>query len=188
MKKVVIVHGWDFNPSMHWYPLLKKELEKKGCECIVPKMPNTAEPKIEKWVSHLEKTAGMIDNETIFIGHSIGCQTIMRYLQTLPGQTKVRKVTFVSGWFKLSNLEDESVAQIARPWLETPINFKKVKQKISMLTVFLSDNDSYNCVQENAQIFKEQLGANVIIEKNKGHFTTEDGVMQMPEVLKEILS
>src|SRR3989344_3577618 len=81
MKRVFIVHGWDFNPEVNWYPWLKKELEKKGFKVIVPEMPNTSEPKINAWVSYLKKVVGKLDEETYFIGHSIGCQTIMRFLE-----------------------------------------------------------------------------------------------------------
>ena len=188
MKRAVIVHGWDFNPSMHWYPWLREELEKRGYEVGIPEMPNTSEPKIEVWVAHLKKIIETIDENTLFIGHSIGCQTIMRYLESLPAQLKIKKVIFIAGWCKLENLEDEEVVRIAKPWLQTPINFEEIRQKIQNLTVFLSDNEPYGCVEENTNIFKEKLGAKVIILEKKGHFTQEDGVTQIPEILKEIPS
>lgn len=188
MKKVIIVHRWDGTPENDWYPWLKKELENKGFQVIVPEMPNTSEPKIEEWIAHLKKAIGKVDIDTHFIGHSIGCQTIMRYLATLPKKTKVGNVIFVAGWFNLNNLENEEVKKIAKPWLETPIYFIKVKQKIGMLTVFLSDNDPYNCLEENVQTFKEKLGAKVVILNNRGHFTHDDGVLKMPKILDELIS
>ena len=185
--KAIIVHGWDFNPNMHWYPWLKKELEKKGFDVIVPKMPNTSEPQIEDWVSHLKKVVGKLDEETCFVGHSIGCQTIMRFLEKEDYNGKIGKVIFVAGWFKLDNLEDEEVEAIAGPWINTPIDLDKVKQKISKLTVFLSDNDPFGFLDYNAKMFIDKLDSKVIIEKNKGHFTEEDNVKSLPEVLKEII-
>ena len=64
-------------------------------------MPNTNSPKIEKWVGFLEKNIKSADTDTYFIGHSIGCQTILRYLERLPESTKVGGVVFVAGWFNL---------------------------------------------------------------------------------------
>ena len=81
MKRVILVHGWGFNPTMNWYPWLKKELEKKGFEVIIPAMPNTNEPDINSWVFKLREFVGRDDGELILIGHSIGCQTIMRFLE-----------------------------------------------------------------------------------------------------------
>lgn len=185
MKRVFIVHGWDFKPEMNWYPWLKKELEKKGYEVSVPTMPNTSEPRIDKWISHLKKVVGRIDKETYFVGHSIGCQAIMRFLEKENPSVKIPKAIFVAGWFKLGNLEDEEVKEIAKPWLEENINFNKIKQKIEKLVVILSDNEPYNYVKENGIAFKDRLGAKVVVLMNKGHFTTDDDVKEIKEVLNE---
>lgn len=185
MKRIIIVHGWDFNPNMNWYPWLREELENKGFEVIVPEMPNTSEPKIKEWVSHLKKVVGKLNRDTYFIGHSIGCQTIMRYLEKENYRGKISKIVFVAGWFKLNNLEGEEVKEIARPWMETPIDFNRVREKISKLTVFLSSNEPYNYIKENEMIFRDKLGAKVVILKGKGHFTEDDGVTEIPEVLDE---
>ena len=185
-KRAFIVHRWDGTPKSDWYPWLKGELEKKGFKVEVPTMPNTSEPKINDWVNHLKKVAGKLDNATYFIGHSIGCQTIMRYLEKENYNGKIGGIIFVAGWFKLDNLEGEEVETIAKPWMNTAIDFNKIKQKIPKLTVFLSTNEPYGFVEENSKIFKEKLNAKVILEKDKGHFTEDDGVSELPEILSEI--
>jgi predicted alpha/beta hydrolase family esterase len=186
LKKVFIVHGWGGNPKEILIALLKEKIAQKGFEVSVPQMPNTDEPKIKEWVDYLSKQVKNPDENTYFIGHSIGCQAIMRYLQTLPSDTKVGKCIFVAGWFNLDNLEDEGVQEIAAPWIHTPIHFNNVKEKMSSLTVFLSSNEPYNYIEENKICFEEKLKATVIILKNKGHFTEEDHVTELPEVLKEM--
>ncbi len=183
-KRLFIIHGWDSNPKMHWYPWLKKELVKKGFEVFVPEMPNTSEPEINAWVSHLKKVVGRLDDDTYFVGHSIGCQTIMRFLEKEDYSGKISKIIFVAGWFKLADLEGEEKV-IADPWINTPINFNKIVDKISKLIVFLSSNEPYDYVEENKAIFERKLKAKVVVLKNKGHFTKEDGVEELPEVLKE---
>ena len=186
MKRIFIIHGWDFNPKINWYPWLKKELENKNYKVIVPEMPNTSEPKIIEWVAHLKKIVGNLDENTYFVGHSMGCQTIMRYLEKENYKGKIGKIVFVAGWFNLDNLEGEEVEEIAKPWLNTPINLDKVKQKINKLVVFLSSNEPYNCLEENSKIFKEKLNAKIIVLKNKGHFTEDEGVTKIPEILEEL--
>lgn len=182
-KRMFIIHRWDGTPNSDWYPWLKRELEKKGFEAIVPEMPNTAEPKIDSWVAHLKKVVGKLNEDTYFIGHSIGCQTIMRYLEEENYNGKIAGLIFVAGWFKLGNLENEEVKAIAKPWINTPIDFNKVKQKTNKIAVLLSSNDPYGFVNENKKIFEEKLNAKVIIEKNKGHFTEDDNVLELPEIL-----
>lgn len=41
---------------------------------------------------------GHPDENTYFIGHSIGCQSIDRYLEILPSETKIGGVVYVAGW------------------------------------------------------------------------------------------
>jgi len=185
-KRVFIIHGWDFNPEMNWYPWLKKILEDKGFIVEVPEMPNTSEPKIDAWLAHLKKVIGKLDNETYFIAHSIGCQAVMRFLEKESYNGKIGKAIFVAGWFKLDNLEDKEVKAIANPWLNTQINFTKVKEKLNNLNVFLSSNEPYGNIKENEKIFKEKLGAKVTILKDKGHFTEDDGVTELPEIVGEM--
>ena len=187
MKKIFIIHRWGGTPDSDWYPWLKQKLENKGFEVQVPKMPNSDEPEIDAWVSHLKKLVKNPDKDTYFIGHSIGCQTIMRYLESLPANVKVGDAVFIAGWFNLDNLEGEEVESIANPWIKTSIDFNKVKQKLGKLTVFLSTNEPYGLIEKNSKIFKEKLGAKVIIEKNKGHFTEDDNITEMPEIISNIL-
>ncbi len=186
MKRAFIVHRWDGTPKSDWYPWLKKELEKKGFKVEVPTMPNTSEPKINNWVNHLKKVVGKLDNETYFIGHSIGCQTIMRFLEKETYNSKLGNVVFVAGWFKLDNLEGEEVKAIANPWIDTPIDLNKIKPKLSKLSVFLSTNEPYGFIEENSKMFKESLGAKIITLKDRGHFTADDEVNELPEILNEI--
>lgn len=187
MKKVVLVHGWGGSPEKDWFPWLREELEKRKFEVIVPEMPDTMHPKIEAWVEKLKDSVKEVDEETYLIGHSIGCQTIMRFLERL--DKKVGGVIFVAGWFNLTDetWDDEGFAkEIADPWLDTKIDFNKIKNNSRKFTAILSDNDPYVPVSDSA-IFKEKLGAEIIILKNQGHITEEDGIKGVPIVLTKFL-
>jgi predicted alpha/beta hydrolase family esterase len=124
MKRVFIIHRWGATPKSDWYPWLKEQLEKDGYEVHVPAMPDTEIPVIEKWIGCLSDAVGTPDNETYFVGHSIGCQTILRYLDSHmfePLET-VGGAVFVAGWFNLENLESDEEKNIAAPWIERPVN------------------------------------------------------------------
>ncbi|OGY66792.1 MAG: hypothetical protein A3I24_03540 [Candidatus Harrisonbacteria bacterium RIFCSPLOWO2_02_FULL_41_13b] len=49
-KKVYIIHGWDGSPNEPMLQWLKVSLEERGCEVVVPEMPEPAVPKIGSWV------------------------------------------------------------------------------------------------------------------------------------------
>ena len=182
MKRVIIVHGWGGTPESDWFPWLKEELNDRGYRVIVPLMPETDEPKIEPWIKKLREAVGEPDAETIFIGHSIGCQTILRYLQTAAGNAK--ETFFVAGWFNLilDNIEEK---EIAAPWFATPINLEAAKEKAGKITAIFSDDDPY-VPHSDWEKFKTLLGAEVIILKKRGHICEDDGAAELPEILKII--
>ncbi|MBI4150219.1 alpha/beta hydrolase [Candidatus Woesearchaeota archaeon] len=149
-------------------------------------MPKSDEPKIKRWIPFLAKTVKKVDKDTYFVGHSIGCQTILRYIQQAKG--KVGGVVFVGGWFTLSPAVTNSKEEyaIAKPWLKTPIDCKKVKKTTKRFVAVFSNNDPY-VPMKNVAMFKKRLGAKIIVEKKKGHFSGEDGVKKLPAVLKGLL-
>lgn len=52
IKRVFIINSWEGYPEEWWFPWLKNEFEKNGVQVSVPAMPESAEPKIEAWVSY----------------------------------------------------------------------------------------------------------------------------------------
>ncbi|MBS3152910.1 DUF1749 domain-containing protein [Candidatus Woesearchaeota archaeon] len=183
-KRVFIIHGWGGHPEEKWLSWLKNELIENRFEISVPAMPDTDEPKINSWVGYLSKIVVKPDENTYFVGHSIGCQTIMRYLQNI--NTKIGGAIFVAGWFNLVNIEDKESERIAVPWLKTKINLAKTKSHCKKFISIFSENDPFVPLTDS-KIFKEKLNAKVIFEKNKGHYTENDGVEKVPIVLEELL-
>ncbi len=185
-QRVFIIHGWGGNPNEGWFPWLKKELEKKQFVVSVPAMPTTDHPIINKWVPFLKKNVGTANEQTYFVGHSIGCQTILRYVTRLPPTTKIGGIVLVAPWVHLINQTDEEM-QIAQPWIETPIPWEKVKKHITHIVSIFSDND--DCVPlSDSAIFKKQLNTKIIIEHNKGHFSGSDDIMELPSALNALLT
>ncbi|OGC81343.1 MAG: hypothetical protein A2V81_00855 [Candidatus Abawacabacteria bacterium RBG_16_42_10] len=188
-KRVFIVHGWGGYPEEGWFPWLKKELEARGFEVLVPQLPDSDNPRIHNWVPKLSEMVGVPDQETYFVGHSMGCQTIARYLESLPEEVKVGGVVFVAGFFKrLTNIEDDTeVKEIAKHWLETPLDLEKVKSHLFKSVAIFSDNDKYVPL-DNKDDFHNKLGSEIIIEHHKGHFSgASDGITELPSVLEAVL-
>jgi len=184
-KKVFIVHGWGGYTKEGWFPWLKKELSKKGFKVKILSMPDTEYPTIKRWVSFLKKNVKSPDKNTYFIGHSIGCQTILRYLEKLRKNEKIGGAIFVAGWFNLINLEKNEV-KIAKPWLEKKINLTKITAKSKKNVSIFSNNDPVVPLSDY-KIFKEKLNSKIIIQRGKGHFSGSDKIKKLPIVLKELL-
>jgi len=187
-KRVFIAHGWDGYPEEGWFPWLKTELENRGFVVFVPQLPKAEEPRINNWVPALESAVGMPDEHTYFVGHSMGCQTIIRYLERLPTDIKVGGAVFVAGFLKeLSNLEDDDVVRsVADEWLKTPLDLEKVKSHLNTCIAIFSDNDPYVPI-DNQEEYAKKLGAKIIIEQAKGHFSGRTGTTELPVALASIL-
>jgi predicted alpha/beta hydrolase family esterase len=185
MKRVFIIHGWEGYPEEGWFPWLKESLEGKGCKVSVPVMPNPEEPEIEAWVGHLAEQVGEADADTFLVGHSIGCQTVLRYLEGLDAGVKVGGVVLVAGWMHLKPVvfEEEGAEEVARPWIDTPIDWEKVKSHCDRFFAVFSDDDPYVPL-DDSKIFEEKLGAKIIVEKGLQHINGEAEVMELPVVLE----
>ena len=181
MKRIILVHGWSGSPDDNWLPWLASELVKLGHEVLVPRMPDTDTPVIEKWVRHLSKVVGTPDSNTYLVGHSIGCQAILRYLETV--RDPIGGAVFVAGWFNLEKMESEEEETIAHPWIETPINLEKVKSVVPKSTLIISDNDDFGAFEENRERFKGLVTKEVILP-NAEHITG----LEYPEILSEVVS
>ena len=175
-KRVFIVHGWSGSPEEGWFPWLKSELEQRGFVVSVPPMPDTDDPKIEPWTEALNAQVGTPNEQTYFVGHSIGCQTILRYIESLPADAKIGGVVCVAGWFTLMNLETD----------DTPINTEQIKQHVKNIVAIFSDNDDV-VPEENIRLFQENLGAQTVLEHGKGHFSGSDGLTELPVALQSVL-
>jgi len=185
MKKVYIIKGRGGKPEHGWYQWLAEELKRKGFQVFLPQMPNTDMPTINEWVGALRSIAPTPDEETYFVGHSIGCQTILRYLVTLPPETKLNNVILVAPWVSLDEktmAEEPGSIPIARPWIETPIDFDKAKLHPKKFICLFSDNDTY-VPPDNQKFFQEKLSAEIIIDKGKGHFDKDSGIKELPGIL-----
>lgn len=185
MNKIFIIHCWDGTKDDGWYPWLDKELSNKKNKVYRFNMPNTDKPKIEEWVSFLDKKVKILDENTYFIGHSIGCQTIMRYLQTKEIK-KIGGILFVSPWLDLLDyaIEDEESFLVAKPWLSEKINFDKIKQFTNNINCIFSSNDYFVSLEQKNK-FEKLLNAKTIVVNDKGHISQDDNVYELKEILDE---
>lgn len=177
-KRIIIVHGFASSPKMYWFPWLKNELEKAGHQVEAPQMPSPFTPKIEEWVPFLSKVVGTPDENTFFIGHSIGCQSIIRYLETLPQKSKVGGAIFVAPFIVLPNLEKN----VVKPWVENSIDFEKVRKILPKSTAIFSEDDPLIPI-ENKKHFENKLNSKIISLVGFNHFVT---IIKLPVVLEEI--
>lgn len=178
-NRVFVVHCQEGKPNSGWYPWLKTELQKKDFKTYLLDMPNTQHPRIKAWVNHLKKAVGTPDKHCYFVGHSVGCITILRYLESIKEQ--IGGIVIVAGYTTNLGYED------LESFFTKPINWKKIKTNCKKFVAIHSDNDPYVSLHYGKDIFKNKLNASVIIEHNKGHFSIDNNIMQLPSALKAVI-
>jgi len=185
MKRIFIIRGLGGNRNEIWFPWLKKELKKINLKYYILSMPNTNKPKIKKWIAHIKNKVKKVDNQTMFIGHSLGGLAVLRYLQTLPKNEKIGGVIFIASPMKHINHLSKEEEIIAKPWLENDLYWNKIKNHTKKFVAIFSNNDQYIPINES-NFYKNKLKAKIIILKNKGHFIKKDGIKKIPILMSEL--
>jgi len=179
-KRAFLIHGWEGCPEEGWRPWLKSELEKNEFQVFNPAMPDTNNPHIDKWVPNLAKLVRKPTENDYFVGHSLGCITILRYLEGLKENEKVGGVILVAGF-----TDDLGYKELSS-FFQEPIDFPKIKSRCQKFIAIHSDNDPYVALSYG-DIFKEKLNAELIVQHNMKHFSGDDNIVELPVVLSTIL-
>lgn len=184
MPKAYLIHGWEGTPEGGWRPWLRDKLIQHGFEVIVPAMPDTKEPTLEKWLPYLQNLIKDPDQETYLVGHSLGCITILRYLESLKKGQRIGGAVLVAGFGR--NLEYEGYENELISFFSQDIDWEKIKRHCQKFVAIHSDNDVWVPLKHN-QLFVEKLAAESVVEHNKLHFGDNDGFTELPSALDALL-
>lgn len=179
-KKLIIVHGWEGYPGEGWFPWLKTEMENQGWEVQAPAMPNAKEPKVYEWLPYLAQVAGEVDENTFMVGHSLGCITIVKFLESL------REKDSIGGAILVAGFDNPLKYKELQTFFEAPINWEKAKTKCKKFVSIHSEDDDAVPVDNSVRL-KNYLDAEAIVVNGFRHFSGSDGVTSLPIVLQKLL-
>ena len=170
LSRIRIVPRWSGGPSSDWYPWLKQRLHAIGIDDVETiDMPRPNEPTVDRWVNHLQDVLGDDATElagTLLIGHSVGCQAVVRTLARLNEGHAVAGLFCVAGWFAV-----DAPWPSLRAWVETPVDLAKARRAAGTCVVMISDNDPFTKdVAMNRRSWEETMGATVYVIPGAGHF------------------
>ncbi|MDO8463470.1 MAG: alpha/beta hydrolase [bacterium] len=181
MRRAFIIHGWEGNPEEGFFPWLKSQLEAQGFVVDVPAMTPADAPTLAGWVPQLAGVVGVPTPDTYLIGHSVGCITILRYLEGLDAGEQIGGVVLVAGF-----TDALGYAELAS-YFTTPINWDRIQARVvSGFVALHSDDDAFVPLTHGA-VFKKRLGATIITLHSKRHFEGSSGIRELPEALDAVL-
>ncbi len=179
-KRAYIIHGWGGNPESNWFPWLKKELEAKNIKTAILAMPDSDLPKMNAWLSRMQKEIFNPDENVYLVGHSLGGIAILRYLEALPEGKQIGGAVLAAGFS-----ESIGTKEIDN-FFDKPVDYGKIKKSAKKITAINSDNDPFVPIKQG-EILRDRLNAKLVILKNAYHMNWRNNFFKMPEVLDELL-
>jgi predicted alpha/beta hydrolase family esterase len=177
-KKVIYVHGFGGPKENNWEDWLALKFRVSGFDFIKLSMPSPMYPEVGEWLAYLNAQNIEVDEDTYFIGHSLGCITIARYLEALPSTAVAGGCIFIAGFCSLPKIP------LLESFCSLPLDFSEVKKHAEEFIIILSDDDHY-VPRASSEELGAKLDAKIITEHKKGHF--EEDVKMLPSVLNTIL-
>lgn len=185
MKRACLIHGLGGTPTEGWIHWLQRKLRAQGYEVYAPQMPAPFTPDMQAWQQTIARHVGTVDEQTFFVGHSLGCLAILHYLESLPSTQRAGGAVFVGGTLTLPDVPVQKIARVVQPWFERKKNFEKIRERVRKIVAILSDDDPLiPAVQLDA--FALRLGAETVLEHGRGHYTWLEGVSEAPTVLEHL--
>ncbi len=151
-KRIIILHGRNGSPDNYAFPWLKRELEKRGYEVDVPKLPNTNEPNDEEQADYVQKHC-KLDGKTAIVGVSFGGIVAMRLLER---GHKVQRVVLACVPFS-GNFGDHKTRKSITEACRKGFAFSKIKKNAERFVVVRDERDEIVPAQD-AESWHKNLG------------------------------
>ena len=179
MQRYIILHWSFWSCDGNWFPRLKKYMENKNINVIVPQMPiGVGNQNFENWSNELDKLD--INDNTTIIAHSIAPVFVCKYL--IEKKIKVKKLIFVCGFNNYLGINEEYDSVNEPMYLD---NLEDIKKYCNDIVCYYSDNDPYVPFKFEKE-FADNIANNQYIIKNWWHINSESGFFEFRDILKEL--
>ena len=182
MINYFIIHGSLGNPSENWFPWLTQNLIEKGKNVIVPHFPGPKEQNYDNWSKLMMyyKNLGLINEETVFICHSVAVIFVCKFL--IKNKIEIKSLISVAGF---NALLDSELDEINKTFLVEEKEFTKIDKYVRNVYCFYSDNDPFVSRDALEEFIYKIKGAKCLI-KSAGHFNSISGYKEFPQILEAI--
>lgn len=173
--RIVVAHGYLADPSRHWFPWLVGHY---GPQVVsVLELPDPEDPELAPWVHTAAAGIGAVDDETILVGHSLGCVTLLHVLNRLEQPWRLGGLVLVSGFVdRLPNLPKLDL------FTEEPLDLDRVRRNTGTRHVLRSDDDG-TVAPEFTDRLAALIDAPVTVVPGGGHFVDRQGHRSLPALL-----
>lgn len=181
MKTAIIIHGTGGSPEENWFPWMKEQLETDWYKVYVPRFPTPHNQDVDTWMGVIDEYRKYLDEDTIFIGHSVWPAFILSVLETL--DTPVKACYFASWFLELIQIPEFDI--VNETITAKQFDWEKIHSKCQKFYMVYGSDDPY-VPMHNVEILAENLWIEVDIIEWWGHLNGETGYTEF-EYLKNII-
>jgi predicted alpha/beta hydrolase family esterase len=175
--KIILIHGLAATKKSNWFPWLEKTVyHNLGLSVQSISLPHSKIPNSDKWLGSLNKEIRNPDENTFFIAHSLGCITLLKYIEGLPDTIVVGGVILISAF-------DETLPLIPliNSFVDRKPVYHRIIPKVRNIKVIGSSNDIIVPLKYTKKV-AAQLRVPVTEIQSAGHFTSQDGYKSFAEL------
>ncbi len=159
--------------SKGWKSNLQEDLGEEF-DVLQPKMPNSMNARYKEWKIWFEKIIPLLDEQVIFVGHSLGGIFLAKYLSENDYPKKIKALFLIAAPFDKS---EESLVDFV---LDQPLD--NLKNQIENIYLYHSQDDVVVPISHLEGYKKELPNAQTRIFENRGHFNME----HFPEIVEDL--
>ncbi len=180
--RFIIIHGSYGNAKENWFPWIKRELEKLGHEVIIPTFPTPHHQNLKVWLTTFKPYMKEVDEETVFIAHSIGCSFVLNILEE--AGVKIKAAFLIAGF--TGRLNNPKFDVLNKSFAEKKLDWQKIIGNCEEFVVINAKDDPYVPVEKGLELAK-QLKVKPIIYEKGGHFNKDAGYTTFEDLLGMIM-
>jgi predicted alpha/beta hydrolase family esterase len=174
---IYLIHGYTANVNSNWFPSFKEEIENDNTTVIILDMPNSKAPKFDEWLLHLENKIVNYNENTIFIGHSLGCVSILNFLKT--------KYQKFKGLFLVSGFVEETPIPELSEFVQSKLDYSSIQnQTVNRISISAKDDDIIPF--EYSKRLAQKLDTQFILLNEGKHFIDRDAIYEFPTLVTEV--
>jgi len=155
--------------SIDWKALMQERLG-VDYDVLAPKMPNADAPHYAEWKLWFEKILPLLDEECLFVGHSLGAMFLAKYFSEEPARAHIPALFLVAPPYEALGYEWELH------------DVKALSEHVAKLFIYHSKDDEVVPFSASEK-FKEKLPNATFRELDgRGHFNKDN----LPEIIDDI--
>lgn len=183
-RNLIIIHGYNGGIDHTFGPYIEKEAEKRDIKVYSPKFPLAQEATYKGWKEIFDKYVkeGIINENTIMIGHSIGATFIPRYLAD--HNLSICLYIGLAGFLDDCSGREE----ISRVFYRFKPKDEEAKKSITLMNhryAIYSDNDHIN-PKEELERFADFYEAKKVFVPGIGHMGQKVKIREIPQIIQII--